>query len=163
MNALNDAPSTTVRASPAGRYFCYSISTAFYILIAATLFRHGASTGQLLNALKLAGMATLITAFFIYLLESLRIKYGNSSFSYRSSFQRNYTDISYEMIENMHIEVTRKPFQPLDTLKISLKDGRVIKVARTAFPQPAYHDFEKILQEKSGIRIKGSSPFVAKP
>ena len=105
----------------------------------------------------------LLFAYVVYILEAFKIQYNQTFFSYRSSFQRHYRDISYSQIERLWIEFERKPFQALDTLKVRLKDGRIIKITRTAFPQPAYRNYEQILQERTGLKIKGHSPLVAKP
>jgi hypothetical protein len=45
---------------------------------------------------------------------------------------------------------------------LRLNDDRIIKVTRTAFEQPTYQYFERMLEEKTGKKARGSSPFVRK-
>lgn len=153
----------TIKVYSGLRWFFYSICFLLYCLIIAILFKYGISKPRLIEAGKVFFVVTLITIFFIYAHESFEIRYNQTFFSYRSSFQRHYRDISYSQIERLWIEFERKPFQALDTLKVRLKDGRIIKITRTAFPQPAYRNFEQMLQERTGLKIKGHSPLVAKP
>ena len=149
----------TIRAY--GRWFFYTLFFLFNILLIIGTFKFGKE--KIFEIGKLFIAMNLLFAYVVYILEAFKIQYNQTFFSYRSSFQRHYRDISYSQIERLWIEFERKPFQALDTLKVRLKDGRIIKITRTAFPQPAYRNFEQMLQERTGLKIKGHSPLVAKP
>lgn len=152
-----------IRAYLGGRWFFYTFFLIFNIILIIGAFKFEFRRKETIEIGKFFIAMNLVTVYVIYILEAFKIQYNQTFFSYRSSFQRHYRDISYSQIERLWIEFERKPFQALDTLKVRLKDGRIIKITRTAFPQPAYRNFEQMLQERTGLKIKGHSPLVAKP
>ena len=114
MTAINNDV-VMIRAYSGGRWFFYTFFFVFNIILIIGAFKFEFRRNEIIEIGKFFIAMNLVTVYVVYILEAFKIQYNQTSFSYRSSFQRHYHDISYSLVERLWIEFERKPFQALDT------------------------------------------------